>query len=96
LDWKTARLNLAQSHVQRAAEWVRTQCKGGKFDNLYRITNCQPARHRYLDVEGQRLPAKAFGYLVLMEAGWDRNDDYRPTVNEVAAPLYKFGVIETA
>ncbi len=92
MDWKSARAGLSQLEVAKASGWSNTQCKEENFENLYRKTGCAPPRHRYVEFEGRRYPAKAFGYLVLMEAGWDHMDGYRPTVNEVVSPLRKFGV----
>jgi hypothetical protein len=92
MDWKAARSKLTPQVVDAAAEWVDEHCRRGDFANLYERTGCHPARHRYVEYRGQRIPSKAFGYLVLVNAGWNQKEDYRPTVNEVISPLRRFGV----
>lgn len=96
MDWKGARSVLSQPQVQAAAEWVDKHCRDEDFANLYEKTGCHPPRHRYVSFGGKRLPAKAFGYLALMNAGWNRAEAYRPTVNEVISPIRKFGVIDSS
>jgi hypothetical protein len=94
MDWKQARERLTRQHVSHAARWTSDHCHGDEFSNLYEKTGCAPSRHRYASFEGQRFPAKAFGYLCLQEAGWDRREDYRPTVNEVMNAVRRFGVLD--
>jgi hypothetical protein len=95
MDWKQARQKLTGQHVSDAAQWTSSHCHGGDFGNLYQKTGCTPPRHRYASFGGNRFPAKAFGYLCLQESGWDRREDYRPTVNEVMNAVRRFGVRDT-
>lgn len=92
MNWKQARARLSYQHVVDAARWTATHCRSGDFDNLYLKTGCAPPRHRYVSFQGERFPAKAFGYLALQNAGWDRREDYRPTVDEVVNTVRRFGV----
>jgi hypothetical protein len=92
MDWKQARTRLCRQHVADAARWIAGHCQNVDFGNLYQKTGCAPPRHRYATFEGGRFPAKAFGYLALQNAGWDRREDYRPTVNEVMNAVRRFGV----
>lgn len=94
MNWKDARTRLKHSHVVEAAEWIDSHCSPTDFSNLYQKTSCHPPRHRHLSFDNKAYPAKAFGYLTLLMAGWDQNEDYRPTVNEVVSPIRKFGVID--
>jgi hypothetical protein len=96
MDWKSARARLNATAVEAAAAWVRENCSSGDFGNLYQRTKCRAPMHRYVTFRGQRLPAKAFGYLALRYGGWDQKEDYRPTVNEVVGPLRKLGVHDAA
>lgn len=92
MDWKSARSRLSEQHVTDAAEWIGAHCRDADYGNLYERTGCHPPRKRYIEVGGQTFPAKAFGYLALMNAGWEQRENYRPTVNEVVGPLRKFRV----
>jgi len=94
MDWKSARTKLTQSKVTEAADWVQDHCPALDFSNLYVKTKCHPPRCRYVEFQGQTYPAKAFGYLVLIQAGWSQKEDYRPTVNEVVSPIRRFNVRE--
>jgi hypothetical protein len=85
---------MSRQHVADAALWIVTHCHNNDYVNLYEKTGCAPPRHRYVLFQSGRFPAKAFGYLALQNAGWDRREDYRPTVNEVVNPIRRFGVTD--
>lgn len=90
MNLRDAREMIKDEHVKEAARLVGK--KG--IDWLFERTGRQTPRFRYVVVENQRYPTKAFSFLVAQLASGSDSKTNDMTVNEAVAPLKRLGYIE--
>lgn len=82
---------VSRDHVYEAIERLEPY---EDYQWLYEQTGRREPDHRYIVVEGQRYPSKAFGFLVAQIAGKTDNKNNDMNVNQAIAPLGRLGYRE--
>jgi hypothetical protein len=91
MDLRAAAKIATGAHVKRALDLYRD--KGG-LDWLYQQTGRSEPRYRYIVIDGERLPTKAFGCLVAQIAGDTQTTSNDLTTNDAAGILKRAGYVE--
>lgn len=90
MNLRDARELIRDEHVKEAARLVGKE----GIDWLFQRTGRQTPRFRYVVVDNQRYPSKAFSFLVAQIASGSDSKTNDMTVNEAVAPLKRLGYIE--
>ena len=92
ISLRQARALIQRRHVKEASRLVRAEGLAW----LYERTARHQPKHRYVVVDGERYPTKAFGFLVAQLAAGNTRATNDMTVEEAYAPLKRLGYPEVA
>lgn len=96
MDLRQAAKIAGPQHVRAALQQFHEHGggEGGGIEWLYGVTGRSEPRYRYIVIEGERLPTKAFGCRVAQIAGTTDSKSNDLTTNDAAAILKRAGYVE--